>query len=143
MFLHHGFRTQTLSHFETKNQFKQIFIQYSLKLYIFLYCCDFIYIMYPKNVMTKSKKGKIEVRSLIDAGRFVRYEYLEPETGKRSENKYKLILIPKKQNLNAKGTLKVSEFFIVPIAGGRFLMIPAEEKGSRAVWDGKKAVKIL
>jgi len=99
--------------------------------------------MYPESVLTKSKKGKIEVRSLIDAGEFVRYEYLDPETGEKTENKYKLVLIPKKQNLTRSAPLKVSEFFIVPIAGGRFLMIPAEEKGSRALWDGKKAVKIL
>jgi len=99
--------------------------------------------MFSESVLTKSKKGKIEVRSLIDSGEFVRYEYLDPKTGKKSENKYKLVLIPKKQNLNAKELPKISEFFVVPIAGGRFLMIPTEEKGSRAVWDGEKAVKIL
>lgn len=87
---------------------------------------------YPESVLTKSKKGKIEVRSLIDSGKFTRYEYLDPKTGKKSENKFKLVLKGKKQE----------EFFVIPISGGRFLLVPSEAKGKRKIWDGKKAIKI-
>lgn len=87
---------------------------------------------YPESVLTKSKKGKIEVRSLIDGGRYVRYEYLDPETGKKSENKFKLVLKGRKRE----------EFFAIPIKGGRFLLMPAESKKKRKAWDGKKTVDI-
>ena len=88
---------------------------------------------YPQSVLTKNKKGKVEVRSLIDKGTFVRYEYLDPTTGKKSENKIKLVLKTKS------GT---EEFFVIPIAAGRFLMLPEKPKAQLMVWDGKKAVKI-
>ncbi|HID56765.1 TPA: hypothetical protein EYP37_09575 [Candidatus Poribacteria bacterium] len=88
---------------------------------------------YPERVLTKSKKGKVEVRSLIDSGRFVRYEYIDPETGKLTQNKHKLLLITGD---------RMEEFFIVPLKDGRYLMIPTETKGERMVWDGEKAVGI-
>lgn len=88
---------------------------------------------YPEQVLTKSKKGKVEVRSLIDSGRFVRYEYIDPETGKLTQNKHKLLLITGD---------RMEEFFIVPLKDGRYLMIPTETKGERMVWDGEKAVGI-
>jgi len=31
---------------------------------------------FPEDVLTKTRKGEIEVRSLIDRGRYVRYNYL-------------------------------------------------------------------
>jgi len=90
-------------------------------------------VRYPEQVLTKSKKGKVEVRSLIDSGRFVRYEYIDPETGKLTQNKHKLLLITGD---------RMEEFFIVPLKDGRYLMIPTETKGERMVWDGEKAVGI-
>jgi len=87
---------------------------------------------YPEEVLTKSKKGKIEVRNLIDHGRFVRYEYLDPESGKRSENKVKIVLY--------NGT-DYEEYFIIPLKQkNKFLMLKAEKKGPRKLWDGDKAV---
>jgi capsule polysaccharide export protein KpsC/LpsZ len=88
---------------------------------------------YPSQVLTKSKKGKLEVRSLINSGRFVRYRYIDPETGRATENKHKLVLITEE---------KMEEFFIIPLKDGRFLMIPTESKGERMVWDGEKALSI-
>jgi len=88
---------------------------------------------YPEQVLTKSKKGKVEVRKLIDSGRFVRYEYIDPETGKLTQNKHKLLLIIGD---------RMEEFFIVPLKDGRYLMIPTETKGKRMVWDGEKAVGV-
>jgi hypothetical protein len=76
---------------------------------------------YPEEVLTTSKKGKVEVRSLIDKGEFVQYEYLDPKTGKPTENKSKIIL---------SGSTR-REFFAVPMAGGRMLLISAKGKGEK------------
>ena len=85
---------------------------------------------YPADVLTKNKKGETEVRHLIERGRYVRYDYLVPGTNKRSQNKVRLVLKGKKQE----------EFFLIPIAGGRFLAIPTPVKAGRRLWNGKKAV---
>jgi hypothetical protein len=85
---------------------------------------------YPPSVLTKDKKGNKEVRNLIDRGRYVRYEYLVPGTKKRSQNKVKLILKGRKQE----------EFYLIPIAGNRFLTLPTPAKYGRKLWNGKKAV---
>src|SRR3989304_9027485 len=48
---------------------------------------------FPPEVLTRTKQGEVEVRSLIDRGRFVRYRYLHPETGEPMEGgKVKLVL---------------------------------------------------
>src|SRR5437899_8896043 len=50
---------------------------------------------FPDEVLTRTKKGEIEVRSLIDRGRYVRYSYLHPETGEPMEGgKMKLSCFP-------------------------------------------------
>jgi len=81
---------------------------------------------YPDDVLTTSKKGKVEVRSLIDTGQFIRYEYLDPESGVKTENKIKLVL---------KTEVGFEEFFIIPIKGNRNLLIAMETKGERKLWD--------
>lgn len=40
---------------------------------------------FPEEVLTRTKKGEIKVRSLVDRGRFVRYRYPNPETGEPME----------------------------------------------------------
>ena len=90
--------------------------------------------VYPEDVMTRSKKGKLEVRSLVDRGTFVRYEYLDAESGKRGEDKVRLVLVP-----DGKGA---EEYFVIPMKGVRFLMLPTGPKGERKVWDGERAVDI-
>jgi hypothetical protein len=91
---------------------------------------------YPKEVLTKSKKGKIEVRSLIDRGEFVRYEYLDPKSGKRSENKVKLVLRSNKG--------EIEEFFIVPLKQeDRFLLLRTEVKGERRLWSNEGVVNLF
>lgn len=87
---------------------------------------------YPDEVLAKSKKGKIEVRKLIDRGRYVRYEYIDPESGERTENKLKLVLIGNREE----------EFFVIPMRDGRMLMLPSESRGERKLWDGEKAVDL-
>lgn len=85
---------------------------------------------YPIEVLTTSKKGKREVRSLVNRGTFVRYEYLDPETGERTENKIKLVL---KTAVGPES--QVEEFFIIPMKDTRQLLIPVEAKGPRKLWD--------
>ncbi len=90
---------------------------------------------YPEEVLTKSKKGKVEVRNLVDHGTFVRYEYLNPETGKRSENKVKIVLYNGED---------YEEYFIIPLKqDNRALLFKAEKKGPRGIWDGTKPVDLF
>ncbi|TLZ72029.1 MAG: hypothetical protein E6K06_05245 [Methanobacteriota archaeon] len=90
---------------------------------------------FPDEVLTRTKKGEIEVRSLIDRGRYVRYRYLHSETGEVMEGgKVKLVL------LSDAG--RAEEYFIIPTKSKRDLLIPAAEKGARKVWDGTKAVDL-
>jgi hypothetical protein len=90
---------------------------------------------FPEEVLTRTKKGEIEVRSLIDRGRYIRYNYLHPETGEPMEGgKVKLVLIAEDG--------RWEEFFIIPTKSKRDLLIPAAKKGARKVWDGKRAVDL-
>ncbi|HKW42586.1 MAG TPA: hypothetical protein VJP06_00225 [Thermoplasmata archaeon] len=90
---------------------------------------------FPEEVLTRTKKGDVEVRSLIDRGRYIRYNYLHPETGAPMEGgKVKLALVSEAG--------KTEEYFIIPTKSKRDLLIPAAEKGARQVWDGTKAVDL-
>ncbi len=90
---------------------------------------------YPEEVLTRTKKGDIEVRSQIDRGRYVRYNYLHPETGEPLEGgKVKLVLF-------SEGG-KTEEFFIIPTKSKRDLLVPAADKGARKIWDGTRAVDL-
>ena len=79
---------------------------------------------FPEEVIAVTKKGAREVRSYLDHGQFLLYEYLDPETGRPTSNKKKLVL---------KGS-KRQEFFMIPMKDGRILLVPAESKGSTRVW---------
>ena len=90
---------------------------------------------FPDEVLTRTNKGEIEVRSLIDRGRYVRYSYLHPETGQPVEGgKVKLVLVSESG--------KTEEYFVIPTKSRRDLLIPAAEKGPRKIWDGTKAVDV-
>jgi len=90
---------------------------------------------FPDEVLTRTKKGEIEVRALLDRGRYVRYNYLHPETGEPMEGgKVKLVLIPEAG--------EPQEFFVIPTKSRRDLLISAPEKGERKVWDGRRAVDL-
>src|SRR5213079_3011332 len=81
---------------------------------------------FPSEVLTRTKNGEVEVRSLIDRGRYVRYNYLDPETGESMEGgKVKLVL------LSDAG--RTEEYFIIPTKSKRDLLIPASEKGARRI----------
>jgi len=90
---------------------------------------------YPEEVLTRTKPGEVEVRALIDRGRYVRYRYLDPETGRPMEGgKVKLVLLAEDG--------KAEEFFIIPTKSKRDLLIRAADKGERKVWDGTRAVDL-
>ncbi len=87
---------------------------------------------YPEEVLTISKKGKTEVRNLLERGRYVKYNYLNPETGKPTENKEKIVLI--------KDSGEIEEYFIIPTkTKGRFLLIRTQTKENRKIWNGKSS----
>ena len=89
---------------------------------------------YPEEVLTKSKKGKTEVRSLVDSGKFVRYEYLDPETGKRSENKVKIVLYNGED---------YEEYFVIPLKQkNKSLLLKAEKKPNRKLWRNGKIIDL-
>ena len=90
---------------------------------------------FPEEVLTRTKKGETEVRSLIDRGRYVRYRYLHPQTGEAMEgDKVKLVL------LSEAG--RAEEYFLIPTKSERKLLIPASEKGARKIWDGSRSVDL-
>lgn len=92
-------------------------------------------VSFPEEVLTRTKKGEVEVRSLIDRGHYVRYHYLDPETGQPMEGgKVKLVLVSEAG--------RTEEFFIIPTKSGRDLFLPAAEKGGRKIWDGQQAVDL-
>ena len=89
---------------------------------------------FPESVLTRNQRGETEARRLIDSGRFVRYEYVYPETGKQAE-KGKLSII-----LKSDSDGRETHYFLIPIKGNRFLtVIPKDDEKNRKVWDGKKA----
>ncbi len=90
---------------------------------------------FPEEVLTRTKKGETEVRSLIDRGRYVRYHYLHPETGEAMEGgKVKLVLRSEAG--------PAEEYFLIPTKSERTLLIPTSEKGARKIWDGSRAVDL-
>jgi hypothetical protein len=93
---------------------------------------------FPEAVLTKGKKGKLEIRSLDSRGHYVLCKYLDPKTMKLADAKRKLIL----RDLNG----NVTEYFIIQLKDPkRSLLISAEaEEKDRQVWNEtvRKAEKI-
>lgn len=89
---------------------------------------------YPESVLTKGRKGRLEVRRLLSKGKFVKYDYTDPETGKPLEKgKFSIILKGEKEE----------HYYLIPLKG-RFLAIPQKAKGKRKFWDTgeKRAVSL-
>jgi hypothetical protein len=84
---------------------------------------------FSKDVLTKGKSNKLELRTLHSRGFFVMCKYLDPETMKLADKKTKLTL--KGQD----GTTE--EYFIIPLRDPkRSLLIRAEtEEKDRRVWN--------
>jgi len=88
---------------------------------------------YPETVLTKDKKGNIEVRNLISRGNFVIYDYRDVKTFKQVESNKKKIYLKD-------GNSQVSEYYIIPLkTGNRSLLINPEKpvEKPRKVWNDK------
>ena len=85
----------------------------------------------PETVLTRTKNGKLEVRSLGSRGDYVLCEYLDPGTMRSVGAKRKLLLKDQVGN--------VVEYFIVPLKDAkRSLLISAEpEEKNRQIWNEK------
>jgi hypothetical protein len=88
---------------------------------------------YPESVLTKDRKGNLEVRNLISRGQFVVYDYRDIKTFKRVENNKKKLYLKGKDG-------KISDYYIIPLkSGNRSLLIKPEtpEEKVRKVWNDK------
>ncbi|MBU5688099.1 MAG: hypothetical protein KQA41_01290 [Candidatus Aenigmarchaeota archaeon] len=89
---------------------------------------------YPNEVLTKNRKGQIEVRNLIARGSFVLYDYRDPESFKIVENGKKKIYL-KDENGN------IQEFYIIPTkTKDRELLLKPKRSNNKyiKVWNNKK-----
>jgi hypothetical protein len=89
---------------------------------------------FPEHVLTKGKKGRLEVRSLDSRGRYVMCKYLDPKTMKPADAKRKLLLRDEDG--------KVSQYFIIPLKDPKrsLLVIAESEEKERQVWNEKKVM---
>jgi len=87
---------------------------------------------YPEDVLTKNKKGQKEVRSLVARGKFVLYDYRDPESFKSVEGGKKKICLKDDEG-------KVQAFYIIPLkAKNKYLMIEDEDASDKKIWNSKK-----
>ena len=86
---------------------------------------------YPSSVLTRARSGKVEVRGFTSRGRYVMYQYLNPETGKTDDEKRKLCLMDEEGEIH--------EFFIIPLKQSNRSLLVVAEKGEteRKVWNPK------
>jgi len=88
----------------------------------------------PEEVLTKNRKGKIEVRNLLARGVFVLYDYRDPKT-------FEIVESGKKKLYLKSNDGSVQEFYIIPTkTEGRELLLRSnkEKKIDRKVWNNKK-----
>lgn len=93
---------------------------------------------FPETVLTKSKKGKLEIRTLDNRGTYVICKYLDPKTMKLADTKRKLMLKDDEGN--------IAGYFIIPLKDPKraLLIVPEVEEKDRQIWNDKlgKAEKI-
>ncbi len=87
---------------------------------------------FPETVLTVSKKGQLEVRTLESRGSFVICKYLDSKTLKLTDKKKKLIL--------RSDSGELTEYFIVPLKDPkRALLISAQsDEKEREIWNENK-----
>jgi hypothetical protein len=86
---------------------------------------------YPETVLTKDKKGNLEVRNMIYRGQFVMYDYRNVKTFKQVEGNKKKIYLKDENG-------QISEYYIIPLkTGNRSLLITPEksEEKPRKIWN--------
>jgi hypothetical protein len=88
---------------------------------------------YPETVLTKDKKGNLEVRNLISRGQFVMYDYRDVKTFKQVESNKKKIYLKDENG-------QISEYYIIPLkTGNRSLLITPDkpDEKTKKIWDEK------
>lgn len=87
---------------------------------------------YPDSVITFDKLGNPQVRWFLDRGKFVKYQYRDPKTGRLLEKgKWSVILRGQEG--------EEEHMYIIPLPGKRGLVVwPKEEKKGRMVWNAAK-----
>ncbi|GEM_PF-2815008 len=84
---------------------------------------------YPEECITKAGSGKLEARVLEEMGEYVRYGYVDAETG-RKIGKYALLL------KNDKG--EYDHMMIVPTKDGKEYVVYHKKGGTKKLYDEKK-----
>jgi hypothetical protein len=86
---------------------------------------------FPEQVLTKGKKGKLEVRTLDHRGQYVMSKYVDPDTKALADAKRKLTLKDEEGRL--------IEYFIIPLRDPKrsLLIYPEKEEKDRQVWNEK------
>jgi len=84
---------------------------------------------FPDSVVTRSKKGKLEIRTLEARGSFVVCKYLDAKTLKPADKKKKLLLRSESGEL--------VEYFIVPLTDpSRAMLITSRpDEKERQIWN--------
>jgi len=84
---------------------------------------------FPGSVVTRSKRGKLEIRTLESRGSFVICKYLDSKTLKPADRKKKLMLRSESGEL--------VEYFIVPLKDpSRALLIASRpDEKERQIWN--------
>jgi len=84
---------------------------------------------FPESVMTRSKKGKLEIRTLESRGSYVIWKYLDPKTLEPANKKKKLMLRSESGEL--------VEYFIVPLNDpSRAMLITSHpDEKERQIWN--------
>ena len=84
---------------------------------------------FPETVLTTSKKGRLEVRTLESRGNYVICKYLDSKTLKPSDAKKKLML--------RSNSGELTEYFIVPLKDPkRALLLSAQsDQKDQQVWN--------
>jgi hypothetical protein len=89
---------------------------------------------FPEEVLTKNRKGQLEVRNLLARGVFVLYDYRDPISFKVVESGKKKLYLKSEDG-------SVQEFYIIPTKteGRELLLKPKKEEAvERKVWNNKK-----
>jgi hypothetical protein len=86
---------------------------------------------FPESVLTKNKKGKMEIRGLDHRGSYVICKYLDPKTMKLADTKRKLMLKDEEG--------KITEYFIIHLKDPKraLLISPEAEEKDRQIWNEK------
>ena len=86
---------------------------------------------YPKETLAKSSSGKLEARVLVEKGKYVRYTYVYPETGKEVKKGKESIWLKSDSG-------RTEHLFFIPMKDKSLVIRKVESPSGRKIWDAKK-----